>query len=169
MKALCDELVRPVLRVAFYLYRLVLLVRRPKTFSAHALALTGQHRVVLVKLRYARGWRLPGGGHSRNETARQAVLRELREEIGLVKHGQVQLACEFEDHSDVRRDRTSMLIVSDVEYRPPKWSWEVEDVIETPVHQLPRDLAPSAAWLLRTFLRGESRLAAENTVLHLTK
>lgn len=166
MKAVCDELLRPVLRAAFYLYRLVLLVRRPKTLSAHALALTGQHKVVLVKLRYAGGWRLPGGGRSTKETARQAVLRELREEIGLMKHGHVQLACEFEDDSDGRRDHASMLIVRDVEYRAPKWSWEVEDVIERSVHQLPPDITPSAAWILRTYLHaaGTSRAEPQKTL-----
>ncbi len=66
-------------------------VRRPRTFGAHALALTPEGKVILVKLRYAPGWRLPGGGRGEHEDPRDAVLRELREEIGLISHGDVQL------------------------------------------------------------------------------
>ena len=57
-------------------------MRRPRTFGAHALALTPERKIVLVKLRYAPGWRLPGGGRGEHEDPRDAVLRELREEIG---------------------------------------------------------------------------------------
>jgi 8-oxo-dGTP pyrophosphatase MutT (NUDIX family) len=41
-------------------------------------------RVLLVKHRYNPGWRLPGGGVGRGEPPHAAILRELREEVGLV-------------------------------------------------------------------------------------
>lgn len=122
-------------------------IRRPRTFGAHALAFTPNNKVVLVKLRYAQGWRLPGGGRKADENPRDAALRELREEIGLVSHGEVQLACELEQTPDFKRDLVSLLIVRDVIYRP-HWSWEVQAVMEAELHRLPIDLAPHAArWL----------------------
>ena len=70
--------------------RLGWFVRRPRTFGAHGLALTPEGSVVLVKLRYAPGWRLPGGGRRpHGGSARRPVLRELREEIGMISHGAV--------------------------------------------------------------------------------
>lgn len=119
-------------------------MRRPRTFGAHALALTPERKVVLVKLRYAPGWRLPGGGRSENEDPRDAVLRELREEIGLVSHGRIRLACELEEDSDFKHDLASLLIVEDVVYRPRKWSWEVEAVTETGIERLPDRMSPRA-------------------------
>jgi 8-oxo-dGTP pyrophosphatase MutT (NUDIX family) len=100
-----------------------------------------------VKLRYAPGWRLPGGGRNYGEDPRDAALRELREEIGMTSHGDVRPAAELEQQPDYRRDLVSLLVVEDVRYTP-RWSWEVEQVIEAPLDGLPTDLAPVArAWV----------------------
>lgn len=120
--------------------------------SAHAIAFTRQNNLVLVKLRYAWGWRLPGGGRSSGESAQEAVIRELQEEIGLQNHGSVEFAGQEEGELAEGRFCNTLLIVRDVDYRPRKWSLEVEDVIETPVEQLPQDLGANTAELLRKFL-----------------
>jgi 8-oxo-dGTP pyrophosphatase MutT (NUDIX family) len=143
-----DRPLRLLLTAAHSLLRVNWLVRRPRTFGAHAFAMTPLRKVVLVKLRYAPGWRLPGGGRSENEDPRDAVLRELREEIGLISHGRLRIAAEMEQQSDFRRDLASVLIVEDVRYRPSRWSWEVEAIMEAPIDDLPADLAPIArAWI----------------------
>lgn len=119
-------------------------VRRPRTFGAHALALTPQRKLILVRLRYAAGWRLPGGGRSEDEDPRDAVLRELREEIGLTAHGEVRVAAELEERTDFKHDLAALLIVEDVRYRPGKWSWEIERIIEVPIEELPPDMSSRA-------------------------
>jgi 8-oxo-dGTP pyrophosphatase MutT (NUDIX family) len=139
-----DRLLRVVLTAAHGLLKLGWLVRRPRTFGAHALALTPEGRIIFVKLRYAPGWRLPGGGQEPDEDPRDAVLRELREEVGMISHGRVRLAAELDELTDFKRDLASLLIVEDVRYRP-RWSWEVERVIEVDPEQVPRDLSPRAA------------------------
>jgi 8-oxo-dGTP pyrophosphatase MutT (NUDIX family) len=122
--------------------------RRPKTYGAHAIALTPERRLILVKLRYAPGWRMPGGGRDPDEPASDAALRELREEIGMTSHGSVEAACDLEEEVDFKRDTCSLVIVRDVEYRPKRWSWEVEAVRDDPLDQLPPDLAaPARRWL----------------------
>jgi 8-oxo-dGTP pyrophosphatase MutT (NUDIX family) len=42
-------------------------------------------KVLLVRHSYVRGWLLPGGGVGRGEPPADAILRELKEEIGLVR------------------------------------------------------------------------------------
>jgi ADP-ribose pyrophosphatase YjhB (NUDIX family) len=124
------------------------LVRRPRTFGAHALALTPEGKLILVKLRYAPGWRLPGGGRRQSEDPRDAVLRELREEIGMTSHGSVTLAAELEQQPQFKRDLAALLVVRDVRYSPRRWSWEVERIIEAPLGDLPADMATVAAqWI----------------------
>jgi 8-oxo-dGTP pyrophosphatase MutT (NUDIX family) len=103
---------------------------------------------VLVKLRYAPGWRVPGGGQKPRETAEQAVLRELREEIGLTAHGAVSLACELEELVAFRRNLATVFIVKDVAYRPPRWSLEIEQIAEFGIDELPADTAePTLRWI----------------------
>jgi 8-oxo-dGTP pyrophosphatase MutT (NUDIX family) len=141
-------ILRLLLTAAHSLLKLNWFVRRPRTFGAHALALTPEGKAILVRLRYAPGWRLPGGGRAEDEDPRDAVLRELREEIGMTAHGEVQLAAELEERPDFKRDLASLLVVRDVRYRPHRWSWEIEAIVEAPLDALPGGLSPRAAeWL----------------------
>lgn len=141
-------MLRVVLTAAHQLLRAHWRASRPRTFGAHALALTPRHTLVLVKLRYARGWRLPGGGRSETEDPCAAVLRELREEIGMTSHGTVRLAGELNQSVDFKRDLASLFVVEGVIYRPPRWSWEIEQIIEAPLDRLPTDLGgPTERWI----------------------
>lgn len=148
MTRVVDRLLRLPLRTLHGLLKLGWFLRRPRTFGAHALALTPEGRIIFVRLRYAPGWRLPGGGRCESEDPRDAVLRELREEIGMTSHGAVRLAAELDEPADFKRDLASLLIVEDVRYQPPKWSWEIEATCEATMDDLPDDLSPRAArWL----------------------
>src|SRR5688500_5063814 len=66
----------------------------PARPGVHAVPVTGEGRVVLVRLTYAPGWRVPGGGLKRGEEPVQGMLRELREEIGLISHGSIEAMAE---------------------------------------------------------------------------
>lgn len=56
----------------------------PVAFGVCAVAQNAEGRVLLVRHRYMRGWQLPGGGVGRNEPPAEAILRELKEEVGLI-------------------------------------------------------------------------------------
>jgi 8-oxo-dGTP pyrophosphatase MutT (NUDIX family) len=145
--SLPDRFLRLALGALHRLLQLFWFVRRPRTFGAHALALTPEGKAVLVRLRYAPGWRLPGGGRDEREDPRDAVLRELREEIGLVSHGEVHLAAELDESVDFKHDLAALFVVRDVRYQP-RWSWEVEAIVEAPLDDLPPGISPrAAAWL----------------------
>jgi 8-oxo-dGTP pyrophosphatase MutT (NUDIX family) len=148
-----DRTLRVLLTGAHKLMQLGWFIRRPRTLGAHALALTPQRKLILVKLRYARGWRIPGGGRRAKESAEEAVLRELREEIGMVAHGRILLAGELDETVNFKQDLAALLIVEDVRYRPPRWSWEVEQIGEFDIDRLPPDTAPTTMrWI--ELLRG---------------
>lgn len=108
--------------------------------GVHAVALTPAGQVVLVRLTYARGWRLPGGGRGRGEDRRSAVLRELREEIGLVEHGAVAPA-------QGSAGRRGYFIVRDVLFEPRR-NFEVEEVRAFAPEDLPRDVTSLDRWVI---------------------
>jgi 8-oxo-dGTP pyrophosphatase MutT (NUDIX family) len=152
--SVADAALRVILTGAHQILRAGWFVRRPRTFGAHALALTPDRKLILVKLRYASGWRLPGGGRGKNEEPVDAALRELREEIGMTGHGSVKKAAELEQRPHYRRDLVSLVVVENVRYSP-RWSWEVECIINVDPQHLPEGMSPLAEeWVaaLREYL-----------------
>lgn len=63
--------------------RLYWKVVRPRTFGVRALLVDDAGRIALVRHQYVAGWYLPGGGVDKGESAKTAIRRELREEVGL--------------------------------------------------------------------------------------
>ena len=63
-------------------------------------------------------------------------------------HGSAMLACDAEESARGKRELTSLVIVRDVQYRPKRWSIEVERVCEATLDALPSGTAPpTARWL----------------------
>jgi 8-oxo-dGTP pyrophosphatase MutT (NUDIX family) len=115
-------------------------VTRPKTVGVHGIPLTPEGKVVLVTLSYAPGWRLPGGGQKANEDSRAAMLRELREEIGLTSFDSADRVFGFLHRPDHRRGQASLFVVRGVRYQP-RWSLEVKAVGEFSLQDLPPETA----------------------------
>lgn len=114
---------------------------RPTTHGVHAVALTPTGDILLVRLTYASGWRLPGGGRRAGEAPQAAVLRELREEVGMFEHGEVRHVRDLPYAPDFRRGVGALFVVSDVRHRPPRWSLEIDEVGAFAPDRLPPDMA----------------------------
>jgi 8-oxo-dGTP pyrophosphatase MutT (NUDIX family) len=69
--------------VTFRLFMAARAVWAPTAMGVAGAVYDEQGRILLVKHRYNPGWRLPGGGTGRGEPPKDAVLRELAEEVGL--------------------------------------------------------------------------------------
>ena len=74
------------MRLAAMAYELYRLVRRPHTHGA-LVAIWWRGQLLLVQTSYRQGYSLPGGGLQPGESAHQAAIRELQEELGLTVDG----------------------------------------------------------------------------------
>lgn len=134
-------LIRIVLTPLQGLRRLLWLVTGPGSDGVHAVPLTPRGTVVLVRLTYARGWRLPGGGRKKGESPQEGMLRELREEIGLVGHGAIERIDQFLPPR-LPGDGSALFLVRDISYRP-RQSMEIEEIREFDPADLPDDATRS--------------------------
>jgi 8-oxo-dGTP pyrophosphatase MutT (NUDIX family) len=156
------SLKRRLVRTVFtFLNGLRLAVRKalgPGRAGVHAVPVTADGKVVLIRLTYAPGWRVPGGGLKRGEAAEQAMLRELREEIGLMSHGSIERLDESPPGAAVD-DRSGFFVVRDVVYRPRR-SLEVDEVGEFEPHRLPEDTTRWTVHLVERCGAADARLPA---------
>jgi len=134
------SLPRRLARTVFTFFNGVRLALRKVTghsrAGVHGVPLTRQGGVVLVRLTYAPGWRIPGGGRNRQEEPEQAMLRELREEIGLISHGSIDRLEDDRPASGESVGRAAFFVIRDVVYRPRR-SLEVAEVREFDPRALP--------------------------------
>lgn len=61
-------------------------LRTPVAFGVTGLVQDESGRFLLVRQRYTPGWHFPGGGVERGEPPAEAIVRELKEEVGLQTH-----------------------------------------------------------------------------------
>lgn len=92
----------------------------PVAFGVSALALDPGGRALLVRHTYAPGWHLPGGGVHRGEPPGEAVLRELREEVGLAACGAPEFFGLYTRRSGFATNLIALYVVRDVrfDFRP---------------------------------------------------
>jgi 8-oxo-dGTP pyrophosphatase MutT (NUDIX family) len=142
LRQILDKAVRPPATIMNRARKRLRKARGKPRSGAHAIALTREGKVILVRLRYAKGWRLPGGGRSPDEPVIDGALRETREEIGMSAHGAVRPLPEID---------ASLVLVEDVVYAPKRWSWEIEQVIEADLDALPQGMSVRAGRWLAAF------------------
>ncbi|MGY3802718.1 NUDIX domain-containing protein [Pigmentibacter ruber] len=53
------------------------------THGVRAIILNKKNEVLLVKHTYTSGWHFPGGGVDKGESPRQAIIREIKEEVAV--------------------------------------------------------------------------------------
>ena len=77
---------KPVVRVGLFLQRLYWRIFRPHVRAGKCL-IVFQDKVLLVRNRYGSGWwTLPGGSVRRRERPEEGLVREVREEVGIMLH-----------------------------------------------------------------------------------
>lgn len=146
---------RPLIRIAVTAFQrartAVWFVTRPRALGVHAIVLTPAGKIVLVRHTYAPGWRLPGGGVKREEGPEAAIVRELREELGLSTHGSVHHVCNFEHRPEHRRGLAALFRVENAVYAASP-SLEIDEVGMFEPQELPSETSALTEMLIEVAL-----------------
>ena len=129
---------RVAMTMAYHLLNAVHRVFGKGEPGVKAMVVTPAGRIVLVRHSYMPGWHFPGGGLKRGETPEQGVVRELSEEIGLLRWAAISQSDEPFDLADPHCTGPALFIVTGAEYRF-RPSLEIEAVREFAPEALPDD------------------------------
>ncbi len=127
-------------------------IARPATRGVRAIVLCDAGRsVLLVKHTYTVDWYLPGGGVRRGEPLEAALLRELREELGIASVGDLRMLGTYESDREFKRDTVTVFVVSAV-YGGGRQAAEIEEARAFPLAELPPGTSPATRRRIAEFL-----------------
>ena len=144
-----DKALRVALSAVHSVLRVHWLIRRPRTFGAHALALdSGAQGSCSSSSATRRAGACQAGAVASMKTLAMRCCASFARRSGSSRTGASGSAPSSSSVLTSSATSPSILVVEDVHYRPRRWSWEVEAICEAPIDALPADLAPIAAeWI----------------------
>ncbi|ETO92836.1 ADP-ribose pyrophosphatase [Legionella oakridgensis RV-2-2007] len=128
----------------------VLTLFAKRTVGVRAL-LIHQDKILLVKHTYQTGWYTIGGGVDPGETPREAMERELMEEVGVRLTSSLQLFSVYHSRHE-KRDDYIIVYVGHGHTQEPVISPEIAQQQWFPLSQLPKDISPATQRRIQEYL-----------------
>ena len=142
-----------VMTIANGLRRVWWIALRPKTVGASALVVDGD-KFLLIRQSYGtRRWTLPGGAVKRNETLKEAAVREAHEEAGIQVNDldAVTLLGVYGNFKSGKSDHLAVFVIRDWEQKPVD-TIEISDCGFFAFDELPEETSGGARRRIEEYL-----------------
>ncbi|PZU80721.1 MAG: DNA mismatch repair protein MutT [Shinella sp.] len=126
-----------------------------KILSVRALCTDASSRIYLVRHTYTLGWHLPGGGVDNGMSAKEALLKELREEGNLVAITDPVLQQVYLTTNIPRREHIIFYTASVSQEQVFNGNLEISEGRFFAIDALPADLDPAAQRRISEWVIGE--------------
>lgn len=126
------------------------------TVGVRAIIIDQQRKVLLVKHTYMPGWHLPGGGVHAGETVVDAIIREVKEEAGIIVKDTPQLFGVYFHQVQGVNDYPILFVITDFTHASVNCA-EIEEIGWFDMEELPKDTSQSTCYRLEEFFLNQRR------------
>jgi 8-oxo-dGTP pyrophosphatase MutT (NUDIX family) len=139
------------------LLHLYFLLTRPLTIGVRAAIRMRDGKFILVRHTYTPGWHFPGGGLARNEVAKQALLREIEQELGIQIVAEPALLGVYFNRAVSKRDHVLLFQCGyDGDLPAKSSSYEIAEIAAFASDHLPEYVDRGTARRIREIAYGET-------------
>lgn len=131
---------------------------RGMTLGVRGIAVDGEGRVLLVRHTYLHGWWLPGGGVERGQACEAALVREIREEAGVIVEGRPVLVSVHSNERFFRGDHVLVYRIDSFSLTERTSHGEIAEIGWFDPACLPEDTHRATRTRLAEALGGETAL-----------
>lgn len=148
-------MIRALYQILNFFRRKMQYLLNTATIGVKAMIINQQQEVLLVKHTYMPGWHLPGGGVEPGETPKTAIIREVKEETGILVKDKPHLFAIYTHQIMGASDYPMLYIIKAFTELPnAKLSGEIAKAQWFHVNNLPEDTTESTQLRIKEYLSG---------------
>ena len=147
-------LISPLINFVIFFRKLFWKIFQPTTIGIR-LFLLADKKILLVKHSYLNQWFFPGGGVKAKETIKEALEREIKEEIGVDIRGKIQILGIYSNFWEHKKDYIIVFLMEtpkEIKTTIALQNFEIKDIKYFSLKNLPANVSPGTKKRIQEFL-----------------